>query len=132
MASGLIKEIKMYQSRADIDQNRLYVTLKGRIASKESEQAASQVIADLKKLKSGFDVVTDISEFEPATQKEVDMLIQVHKILIESGVNRIARVVGSGIKATVGKIQFERASKLTTVVAENFDSIEDADCYLDG
>ena len=122
----------MYQSRADIDQNRLYVTLKGRIASEESKQAASRVIADLKKLEPGFDVVTDISEFEPATQKEVDILIQVHKVLIESGVNRIARVVGREIKATVGKIQFERASKLTKVVAENFDSVEDADRYLDG
>lgn len=122
----------MYQSRADIDQNRLYVTLKGRIASKESKQAASQVIADLKKLNPGFDVVTDISEFEPATKKEVDMLIKVHKVLIESGVDRIARVIGSEIKATVGKIQFERASKLTKVVAENFDSVADADRYLDG
>lgn len=122
----------MYQSRADIDQNRLYITLKGRIASKESKQAASQVIADLKGLKYGFDVVTDISEFEPATQKEADMLIRVHKALIESGVNRIVRVVSSGLKATVGKIQFERASKLTKVVAENFNSIEDADRYLDG
>lgn len=122
----------MYQSRADIEQNRLHVTLKGRIASKESEQAASQVIADLKKLSPGFDVVTDISEFEPATQKEVDILIQVHKILLKSGVNRIARVIGSEIKATVGKIQFERASKLTKIVAKNFNSVADADRYLDG
>ena len=121
----------MYQSRKDIEKNRLYVTLKGRIASKESKQAASQVMADLKKLKPGFDVVTDISEFEPATQKEVDMLIQVHKALIEKGVNRIARVIGSELKATVGKIQFERASKITKVVAKNFDSVEDADRFLD-
>ena len=122
----------MYKSRVDIDQNRLYITLKGRISLEESKQAAIQVIAELKELKSGFDVVTDISEFEPVTQKEVDVIIQVHKILIESGVNRIARVVGSEIKATVGKIQFERASKLSNIVAENFDSVEDADRYLDG
>ena len=122
----------MYKSRIDIDQNRLYITLIGRISLEESKQAAIQVIADLKGLKSGFDVVTDISEFEPVTQKEVDVIIQVHKILIESGVNRIARVVGSEIKATVGKIQFERASKLSKIVAENFDSVENADRYLDG
>lgn len=121
----------MYQSRTDIEKNRLYVTLKGRIASEESRQAANQVMTDLKRLKPGFDVITDISEFEPATQKEVDMLIEVHRVLIEKGVQRIARVIGSELKATVGKIQFERASKLTKVVAQNFNSVEDADRYLD-
>ena len=121
----------MYQTRTDIEKNRLYVTLKGRIAAEESKKAASRVIDNLKQLKPGFDVVTDISEFEPVTQKEAEMLTQVHSALIESGVNRIARVIGSELKATVGKIQFERMSKLTEVVAENFDSVEDADLYLD-
>ena len=122
----------MYQIKADIDQNRLYITLEGRIDSKESKQAASQVMANMKKLKPGFDVITDISEFEPATQKEVDVLMQVQKALIDSGVNRIVRVVGNKIKATVGKIQFDRASKLTNVDAKNFDLIEDAEHYLSG
>ncbi len=131
MKSGRKKGGKMYRTRADIEKNRLYIILKGRIAAKESKKAASQVIADLKKLKPGFDVVTDISEFEPVTQKEIEILTQVHKALIENGVNRIARVIGSELKATVGKIQFERASKQTKVVAKNFDLVEDADLYLD-
>ena len=121
----------MYQTKIDIEKNRLYIALTGRITAKESKKAASQVIDDLKKLKPGFDVVTDISDFEPVTQKEIEMLIQVHEALIENGVNRIARVVGSELKATVGKIQFERASKQTRVVAKNFDLVEDADLYLD-
>ena len=121
----------MYQIRTDIEKNRLYITLTGRITAKESKKAASRVMENLKVLKPGFDVVTDISEFEPVTQKEAEILIQVHKALIESGVNRIVRVIGRELKATVGKIQFERASKLTKVVARNFDLVEDADLYLD-
>ena len=122
----------MYQSKVDIEKNRLYVTLKGRITAEESKKAANQVIEDIKKLTSGFDVITDISEFEPVTQNEANMLIAVHKALTEQGVNRIVRVVGNELKATVGKIQFERTSKQSKLVAENFDALEDADRYLDG
>lgn len=122
----------MYQSRTDIERNRIYVTLKGRITAEESGQAARQIITDISTLKPGFDVVTDISEFEPVTKKETETLLKVHKVLAEKGVNRIARVVGTELKATVGKIQFERTSRQSKIVAENFDSLEDAERYLDG
>lgn len=122
----------MYKSKTDIVLNRLYITLKGRITANESESAIRQIIADISELKPEFDVVTDISEFEPVTQKEAEALLTVHKALFEKGVNRIVRVVGSELKATVGKIQFERTSRQSNVVAKNFDSLEDADRYLDG
>ena len=61
-----------------------------------------------------------------------EILIEVHNALISHGVNRIARVVGGELKATVGKIQFERASRQTKISAENFDTLEDAERYLDG
>jgi cyclopropane fatty-acyl-phospholipid synthase-like methyltransferase len=122
----------MYQSRTDVERNRIYITLKGRITARESEEAMRQIIADISSLKPSFDVVTDISEFEPVTQKETEALLKVHKVLLEKGVNRIARVVGTELKATVGKIQFERTSRESKITAENFDSIEMANRYLDG
>jgi len=121
----------MYRSRADLERNRLYISLKGRITSEESEKAVRQIISDIYTLEDGFDVVTDISEFEPATQKEAEALLEVHRALFGKGVNRIVRVVGTELKATVGKIQFERASRQSKVVAENFDSMEEAERYLD-
>ena len=122
----------MYQSTADIERNRLYITLKGRITAEESKKAAGQVLEDLKTLKSGFDVITDISEFEPVTQKETEVLVEVQKAFLEEGVNRIVRVIGDELKATVGKIQFERTSRQSNVTAENFNSIEEANRFLDG
>jgi cyclopropane fatty-acyl-phospholipid synthase-like methyltransferase len=122
----------MYQSKSDIERNRLYITLKGRITAEESKKAAGQILEDLKAMKSGFDVITDISEFEPVTQKEAELLVGVHQALLEGGVNRIVRVIGDELKATVGKIQFERTSRQSNVAAENFNSIEEANRYLDG
>ena len=121
----------MKYATADISKNRLYITLKGSVGQAESQQVASQVIEYIKKLKPGFDVVTDISEFEPATQKAAEALLLVHKVLMEHGVNRIVRVVGMELKATVGKIQFERASRSAGIVAESADSLEDAERLLD-
>jgi len=63
---------------------------------------------------------------------ETEALLKVHKAFFEKGVNRIVRVVGDELKATVGKIQFERTSRQSKVVAKNFNSLEDADRYLDG
>jgi cyclopropane fatty-acyl-phospholipid synthase-like methyltransferase len=121
----------MYQSRTDIERNRLYITLKGRITAKEAGEATHRIIEDVSTLKPGFDVITDITKFEPVTQKETEALLTVHKALMERGVNRIVRVVGTELKATVGKIQMERTSRQSKIVAENFDSLEEADRYLD-
>ncbi len=93
---------------------------------------AREVIEDINELKRGFDVITDISEFEPVTRNELEMLVEVHKAMIERGVNRIARVTGNELKATVGKIQFERTSRRSEVVAENFNTLEEAERYLNG
>jgi len=122
----------MYQLKTDLARNRLYITLKGRITLEESEQAAREVIAAIKTLNPGFDVITDISELEPATKNEAEVVAGVQKVLIGHNVNRVARVVGKELKATVGKIQFERASRQTQIATENFDTLEDAERYLDG
>jgi hypothetical protein len=121
----------MKHATADVSKNRLYITLKGSVGQGEYQQIASQAIDMIKKLKPGFDVVTDISEFEPATQKAAESLLLVHKALMDHGVNRIVRVVGKELKATVGKIQFERASRDAGIVADSVDSLEDAECLLD-
>ena len=121
----------MKHATVDITKNRLYVTLKGAVSEAESQQIADKVIEVIKKLKPGFDVITDISEFEPATQKAAESLLLVHKALIEQGVNRIVRVVGKELKATVGKIQFERTSRNAGIVADSVNSIEDAERLLD-
>jgi hypothetical protein len=122
----------MHETKADPDRNRLYVTLKGRMTGKDAKQASARVISDLKKLKPGFDVITDISEFEPVTQKETELLVQAHKLFIKKGVGRVTRVIGSELKAVVANIQFERVSRKSNIVAKCFDSVGDAECYLDG
>jgi hypothetical protein len=121
----------MHESKADLDRNRLYVTLKGRMTAKEAKQAAARVLADLEKMKPGFDIITDISEFEPMPQKETELLVQIHKVLVKRGVGRVVRIIGTELKAVVANVQFERVSKQTDIVANYFDSVGDAERYLD-
>jgi hypothetical protein len=120
----------MFESRVDRDQNRLYVTLKGRLTAKEVKLAVEQVIDSLKMLKPGFDVITDISQFEPVTQNEAELLVQVHQKLVDHGVSHVARIAGESLKAIVGKVQFDRISRRTKIVAKYFDSVEDAEYFL--
>jgi hypothetical protein len=102
------------------------------MTAEEARQAAARIIEEMEKLFPGFDIITDISELEPATKNEAEILSEVHKILLEHGVGRIVRIVGDNLKATVGKIQFERASRLAGVTALQFISIKAAERYLDG
>ncbi len=122
----------MQYATIDASKNRLYITLKGTVGQDEARHMADQVIENLKQLKTGFDVVNDISAFEPASQKAADELLRVHESLIDHGVNRIIRVVGKELKATVGKIQFERASRDAGIVAASAYSLEEAEQLLDG
>lgn len=122
----------MFESRTDQDRNRLYVTLKGRPTAKDIERAAEQVFEDMKTLKPGFDVITDISEFEPVTQSEAEILVQIHQRLVDLEVGRIVRIAGQSLKSVVGKVQFDRTSRRTNINAQYFGSVEEAESFLDG
>jgi hypothetical protein len=122
---------KMFESKADQDRNRLYVTLKGRLTAKEIKQAVDRVFEDLKTMKPDFDVITDISEFEPVTQSDAEILVQIHQKMVDLGVGRIVRIAGESLKSVVGKVQFDRVSRRTNIAAQYFDSVEDAEYFLD-
>ena len=50
----------MYKNNANIAKNRLYLTLKGKTDAGELQDWSDNLVAEAKKLKSGFGVISDI------------------------------------------------------------------------
>ena len=87
----------MYNLKIDASKNRLYVTMVGFFNYEEMKKWADETIATAKKLRRGYDVVTDISQFKPTTPegtKEIER-VQVHFKI--SGVRLGVQVVGESV-----------------------------------
>ena len=83
----------MYKNRADVVKNRLYVTFRGRIDIPEIKAGGLNVISEAKKLRSGFGIVSDISEFIPASEEGRLEMQSIMKQLKELGLGHVVRIV---------------------------------------
>jgi chorismate mutase len=117
----------LYDIIADIRKNRLYITLEGSFNDDEASQVAKVAVEKAQKLRPGFDVITDISEFQPATFEGTKEVQAVQEMLVKLGVNRIIRVVG---KSIIGQMQFRRTLKSIGLVAETAPTVEEAEKML--
>lgn len=119
----------MYQLRANVEKNRLYVTFQGFMTLEQIKEAQEVEFQEVeKKLKPGFDLIVDIRDFSPTTEDGAEELIRGQKKLIEMGINRLIRVIGEKM---LGKMQLERLAKISSIVAETARSIEEAERMLD-
>ncbi len=108
----------MHEIRAEQDTNRLYIKLAGRISRQEAEQVLDRMVFEIGRLKEGFAVINDISEFRLGDLGAVGVLRDTVNYLSGHGVGRVIRVVGG---SRIGLVQFARATpilskyKVTTV-----------------
>jgi hypothetical protein len=118
----------MYTVTADIGKNRLYIKFVGFFDYKEMKEATDKTIAETAKLKPGFDVITDVSEFKPVGQDTLDEVARGQKQLKKSGVRHAIRVEG---KAKLTSLQFSRMGKNTDYVPDIVATKEEAEKLLD-
>jgi hypothetical protein len=117
-----------YKVWVDPVKNRLYLVLKGSIPDDMAKAAADKTIEEAQKLQSGFFVINDISEMQPAGFKGAAEIKRAQAFLGYLGVRRIIRVVPqTGLEA---KKQFENPIQGYPVANTAF-SIEEADAILD-
>ncbi len=114
--------------RADIAKNRLYMIVGGFFTDEEMVKAVDQVIEGIKKLKPGFDIINDISEFRPATPQGAEEMKRAQLFAKSAGVGRVIRIVKS---AVLGQMQFTRKSKEAGYAGETAASIREAEEMLD-
>jgi len=118
----------MYTVTADIAKNRLYVKLVGFFDYKEMKEATDKTIAETAKLKPGFDVITDLSEFKPVGQDTISEVARGQAHLNKAGKRYAIRVEG---KMKLTSLQFSRMGKNTDYMPDIVASLEEAEKLLD-
>ena len=118
----------MFTVKADIKKNRLYTTLSGFFGNIEMKAATDKTIEECKKLKPGFDVITDISEFKAVGQDTLGEVQRAQAFFREHGVRHAMRVEG---KSKLTSIQFSRVGKSVDYVPQVVETLAEAEKILD-
>jgi hypothetical protein len=92
----------MYSIRVDIDRNRLYVTLAGFFSLDEIKKCGDETIEATRRLRSGYDVVTDITQFKAGTADVAAQVERVQAHFRRSGARQGVRIVGSNAVSAYG------------------------------
>lgn len=119
----------MYTVKADVAKNRLYITMVGFLKVDEMKKCTDEVIEESKKLKRGYDVITDISQFKPAGPETVKEIERGQEHFKATGVGRGIRVVGESV---LSGMQFSRTGKTIGYDPDTVATVADADKLLDG
>ena len=114
--------------KISLPKNRLYIMLEGYFQEDEAKVAADQVILEAKKLRSGFGLVSEISQFKPASPQAAEHILRAQRAMKELGVHRMVRVVGGN---ALGKMQMQRTASQAGLEADYAATREEADRMLD-
>jgi hypothetical protein len=113
----------------DRDANRLYLTLDGFLDEDAAAAAADATIAGAKELDDGFELINDLSEFQPGDQAAMKHIERGKAGIAANGVDAVVRVVA---ESTTGQMQFDRAGEdKETYELAMADSVETAERLLD-
>lgn len=118
----------MYKLRVDEPNNRIYITITGILNFEEAQKAKQDIESSIMGIQPGFDVVNDISKLIRADEKAGTILKEIIVMLIQKGVKRVVRVVGT---SQMGLIQFANNSIQTEQYNLNYvPTLEDAEALL--
>lgn len=118
----------MYDIRVDTVKNRLYVTLTGFFALDEIKKCGNETIEATKRLRPGYDVVTDITQFKVGTPEVAEDIKRVQHHFSVSGVRQGVRIVG---RNPIAKIQFRRTGSEVAYNSTDVATPADAEALLD-
>ena len=82
----------MYTVKTDLAKNRLYIEMVGFFEIEEMQKCTNEVIKESKKLKRGYAVITNISQFKPAGSDAVKEIERGQEHFKATGVGRGIRV----------------------------------------
>jgi hypothetical protein len=120
----------MFEAEADVRNNRLYLTLSGRMEREELETAADEAVAAAERLRDGFDIINDLSGFAPPSPEAAKPIKRAQAELVELGVDRVVRVVDDDTSQVVVRA-FDRRSKDVGYSGETAPSVAEAERLLD-
>jgi hypothetical protein len=113
--------------RADLKKNRLYLKLTGFVSDAELvRRSADPILEAAKRLRPGFDIITDLSEFRALTADAAEQSQKTQDALAQLGVGRVVRVSPSALP----RMQLARTSK-HVYTAIDVTTMEEAERLLD-
>ena len=118
----------MYTVKANIPKNRLYVTMNGFFQYKEMKECTDKTIEESRKLKPGYDVITDISNFKAVGPEALAEVKRGQAYFRQSGIRHGIRVVGN---ANLAGGQFDRVGKTVAYLPETVKTVAEAEKILD-
>ena len=110
--------------KSDLAANRVYVTLRGFSNDQEMKEHVDRVSAEVRKLKPGFVMISDISQMKPATPTGTAMLQDIMQLYKKQGIARIIRIVGEDV---IAKGQFNRVSREVGIPVDYVKSLAEAE-----
>jgi hypothetical protein len=119
----------MYKNQADIAKNRMYLTLKGKAEVEELNDWSRDLLSQLKKLKPGFGVISDILECHPTTEEGRMIIQDTQKKAKEMGMGHVVRITQSNNVVTA--MQWQRSSRAVGYTAAESKTVAEADKLLD-
>jgi len=120
----------MFEAEADVPNNRLYLTLTGRMERDDVEKAADEAVDAANRLRGGFDIINDLSGFAPPSPEAAKPIKRAQGELVELGVDRVVRVVDEDTSQVVVRA-FDRRSKEVGYSGETASSVAEAERLLD-
>ena len=119
----------MFKNQADFAKNRMHLLLKGRVELDEMQAWSDDLLSQLKKLKPGFSVISEIAECQPTTEEGRSVLIETQRKAKEIGMGHVVRIIKNSNFVTAH--QWKRSSRSIGYSAMEADSIEAAVKLLD-
>ena len=117
----------MFQVTANPDKKRLYVSMTGHLEPAERREVAKAVMAGMKELGPGFDIVHDMTGLHPTDTEGLKELVRIQAAAKVMGVRLVVRIV----KIPLVRLQFERIAQEIGWAFELASSLEEADTRLD-
>jgi hypothetical protein len=119
----------MYKNQINIAKNRMVLTLKGKTELDELHAWSNDLLSQLKKLKPGFGVISDIMACHPTTEEGRQVLQETQKKAKDMGMGNVVRIVEKTNVVTA--MQWQRSSRAVGYSAAEAGSIEEAEKLLD-
>ena len=112
----------MLEVKVDALKNYIFITMGGFMHDEDMKKAADKVIAEAKKLKKGYTVITDVTKFSPSSQSGALEIQKAQKFLLDNGASKFIRIVES----VLGKMQFTKNAKEVGLSVIEVRSFEEA------
>jgi len=116
----------MFQIRINYKRNALLNVMSGRIDAEEAKAIVRKFQEGVNRLKPGFVVLTDITDFVPTTEEVRTILREATRYAVKNGLGRTVRIVSDNLTSSIGSIQFNRTEKKLGCMAEVVGSLAEA------